>query len=207
MEEKKVIKTKKELEMEKAEKEKASGKEKPKMEKEVKIEKEEIPVKKEEETSEETSETETTKVEDTLERGRSAAQKLFDDMINTFRDKQGDFEKAMSDYSPSSAKIAMDVIETDDSIIVKTDLPGVKKEDIVIDLGEDSLEVMAIFEDESEYKDSNFIKKERRYGESKRSVNINKPILMDEATAKFENGVLTVTIPKQEKKRQQLKLE
>ena len=202
MEEKKVIKTKKELEMEKAEKEKASGKEKPKMEKEVKTEVEEIPVEKEEETSE----TETTAVEDTIEKGRSAAQKLFDDMISTFRDKQGDFEKAMSDYSPSN-KMAMDVIETDDSIIVKTDLPGVKKEDIVIDLSEDSLEVMAIFEDESEYKGDNFIKKERRYGESKRSVNINKPIKMDEAIAKFENGVLTVTIPKQEKKKQQLKLE
>ena len=203
MEEKKVIKTKKELEMEKAEKEKASGKEKPTIKKEVKAEGEKIPVEKEEETSE----TETTTVEDTLERGRSAAQKLFDDMISTFRDKQGDFEKAMSEYSPSSSKMAMDVIETDESIVVKTDLPGVKKEDIVIDLSEDSLEVMAIFEDESEFKGDNFIKKERRYGEAKRSVNINKPISMDEATAKFENGVLTVTIPKQEKKRQQLKLE
>ena len=216
MEEKKVIKTKKELEMEKAEKEKSAGKEEAKSQKEVKSGGEEIPVEKEKGTSEEeipvekeeaTSEEETTTVEKQIEKGRSAAQKIFDDMINTFRDKQGDFEKAMTDYTASSAKIAMDVIETDDNIIVKTDLPGVNKEDIIIDLSEDTLEVMAIFEDESEYKDSNFIKKERRYGESKRSVNINKPILMDEATAKFENGVLTVTIPKQEKKRQQLKLE
>ena len=203
MEEKKIIKTRKELEMEKAEKAKTTGKEEVKMEKEVKVEGEEIPVEKEEETTEK----EPTSVESRIEQGRSAAQKIFDDMINTFRDKQGDFEKAMSDYSPSSAKMAMDLIETDNDIIVKTDLPGVKKEDIVIDLSEDMLEVMAIFEDESENKGDNFIKKERRYGEAKRSVNITKPISMDEATAKFENGVLTVTIPKQEKKKHHLKLE
>ena len=188
MEEKKVIKTKKELEMEK------SG------EKEV----EEVPV----ETKETTEEPEEEKpVEKTLEKGRTTAQKIFEDMISTFRDKQGDFEKAMSDYTASSAKLAMDVVETDNDIIVKADLPGVKKEDIVIDLTEDSLEIMAIFEDESEFKGENFIKKERRYGESKRSISLPKMVKIDEASAKFDNGVLTVTIPKEEKKRHTLSVE
>lgn len=195
MVEKKVIKTKKELEMEKA------GKTGVKMEKREKSE--EVPVEKEEVTAE----TETAPMEKRLEKGRTTAQKIFEDMINTFRDKQGDFEKAMSDYTASSAKMAMDVIETDDTIIVKTDLPGVKKEDIVIDLSEDALEVMAIFEDEAKFEGENFIKKERRYGESKRSVSINQPIKIDESSAKFDNGVLTVTIPKEEKKKHQLKLE
>lgn len=197
MEEKKVIKTKKELEMEKG------GKEEVKEEKEVKTEGEEVPVEKEETTTE----TETSDVEKSLEKGRSTAQKIFEDMISTFRDKQGDFEKAMSEYTASTAKIATDVIETDDDIIVKTDLPGVKKEDIVIDLSEDMLEIMAIFEDESEFKGNNFVKKERRYGEAKRRVSITQPIKIEEASAKFDNGVLTVTIPKQEKQRHQLKLE
>ncbi len=195
MVEKKVIKTRKELEMEKG------GEEEVKVEKEVK--EEGVPVEKEETTIE----TDTSAVEKKLEKGRSGAQRIFEDMINTFRDKQGDFEKAMSEYTASSAKIAMDVIDTDDSIIVKTDLPGVKKEDIVIDLSEDMLEVMAIFEDESEYKGEDFLKKERRYGEAKRSVAITQPIKIEESSAKFDNGVLTVIIPKEEKKRHQLKLE
>jgi HSP20 family protein len=195
--EKKVIKTKKELEMEKG------GQKEVKMEKEVKKEGEEVPVEKEEITTE----TETSPMEKRLEKGRTSAQKIFEDMINTFRDKQGDFEKAMSEYTASSNKIAMDVIETDDEIIIKTDLPGVKKEYIVIDLSEDSLEVMAIFEDESEFEGGNFIKKERRYGEAKRSVSITEPIKIEESSAKFDNGVLTITIPKEEKKKHQLKLE
>jgi HSP20 family protein len=195
MEEKKVIKTKKEIEMEKG------GEKEVKMEKEVKTEGGEVPVETEETTEAEPMETK-------LEKGRSTAQKMFEDMINTFRDKQGDFEKAMSEYTASSTgKIAMDVIETDTDIIVKTDLPGVKKEDIVIDLSEDALEVMAIFEDESEFEGEDFIKKERRYGEAKRSVSITQPIKIDEASAKFDNGVLTVTIPKEEKKRHQLSVE
>ncbi len=192
MEEKKVIKTKKELEMEKGGKEEI---------KEVKTE--EVPVEKEETTTE----SETTPVEKHLERGRNTAQKIFDDMINTFRDKQGDFEKAMTEYTASTAKIAMDVIETDNDIIVKTDLPGVEKEDIAIDLSEDVLEVSAVFDDESEFEGENFIKQERRYGESKRSVSISQSIKIDESRAKFDNGVLTVTIPKEEKRKHQLKLE
>lgn len=190
--EKKVIKTKKELEMEKGE------------EKEVKREKkvEEVPVETEETTTEEAA-----PVEKRLEKGKMTAQKIFEDMINTFREKQGDFEKAMSEYTASSAKLAMDVVETENDIVVKADLPGVKKEDIVIDLTEDSLEIMAIFEDESEFKGDNFIKKERRYGESKRSISLPQMVKIEEASAKFDNGVLTVTIPKEEKKRHILSVE
>jgi HSP20 family protein len=189
MEDKKVIKTKKELEMERAAKE----------ESEIGTGAEEVPV--------DTETTEEKPVERTLEKGRNTAQKIFEDMISTFRDKQGDFEKAMSEYTASSARVPMDVVETDNDIVVKVDLPGVKKEDIVIDLTEDSLEIMAIFEDESEFKGDNFIKKERRYGESKRAISLPKMVKIEEARAKFDNGVLRVTIPKEEKKRHTLSVE
>lgn len=199
MVEKKVIKTKKELEMER---EAQKGTQ---MKKETKTEGEEVPV--ETEHAETETEEDTTAMDKRLEKGRNTAQKIFEDMINTFRDKQGDFEKAMSDYTASSSKMAMDVVETDDDVLVKADLPGVKKEDIVIDLTEDTLEVMAIFSDESEFKGDNFIRKERRYGETKRTISLPQMVKIEEATAKFDNGVLTITIPKEEKRRHQLKLE
>lgn len=200
MEEKKVIKTRKELEMEQG------GEKEIKMEKEVKMEGDTVPIETEEITTT-TTESSSTPMEKKIEKGRSTAQKIFEDMINTFRDRQGDFEKAMSEYTATSGKMAMDVVETENDIVVKADLPGVKKEDIVIDLTEDSLEIMAIFEDESEFKGNNFIKKERKYGEAKRSVSLPQMVKIEEATAKFDNGVLTVIIPKEEKRRHQLKLE
>lgn len=188
MVEKKEIKTKKEMEMEKAEGE-------------------EVPVEEVEkiETEPETK----SEWEMKAEKGRGAAQKFFDDMISTFRERGGDFEKALSEYTAAApSKLMMDVIETEDSVIVKADIPGVKKEDIVIDLTEDSLEIMAKFEEEITEEGKNFIKKERKYGEARRSLILPEVVKVKEASAKFDNGVLTVTLPKlEEKKRFQVKVD
>jgi len=125
---------------------------------------------------------------------------MFNDMVSTIREKQEELEKAVADYTSNvPAKPVMDVIEDEENLIVKTDLPGVKKEDIKIDITEDTLEITANFEEETEVEDVNFIKRERRYGEATRLMKLPAKILINESTAKFENGVLTVTLPKLEK--------
>jgi len=209
MVEKKEIKTKKELEMEKTEKEVPVSKStEPEIVEEVKVKKvEKLPDEPEVETEPESERKK--EWEARAERGRGAAQKFFDDMIGTFRERGGDFEKALSEYTASApSKLTTDLIETDGSIIVKADLPGVKKEDIVIDLTEDSIEIFAKFEEETEEEGVNFIKKERRYGEARRSLILPEAIKVKETSAKFDNGVLTVTLPKlEEKKRFQVKVD
>ncbi len=209
MVEKKEIKTKKELEMEKTEKEVPVSKStEPEVVEEVKVKKvEKLPDEPEVETEPESERKK--EWEARAERGRGAAQKFFDDMIGTFRERGGDFEKALSEYTASApSKLTTDLIETDGSIIVKADLPGVKKEDIVIDLTEDSIEIFAKFEEETEEEGVNFIKKERRYGEARRSLILPEAIKVKETSAKFDNGVLTVTLPKlEEKKRFQVKVD
>ena len=209
MVEKKEIKTKKELEMEKAEKaEKEVPVSKSAEPEEVEVEEvEKLPDEPEVETEPETEKK--SEWETKAERGRGAAQKFFDDMIGTFRERGGDFEKALSEYTASApGKLTTDLIETDGSIIVKADLPGVKKEDIIIDLTDDSIEIFAKFEEEIEEEGKNFIKKERRYGEAKRSLILPEAIKVKETSAKFDNGVLTVTLPKlEEKKRFQVKVD
>ena len=209
MVEKKEIKTKKELEMEKAEKEVPLSKStEPEVVEEVKVKKvEKLPDEPEVETEPESERK--NEWEARAERGRGAAQKFFDDMIGTFRERGGDFEKALSEYTASApSKLTTDLIETDGSIIVKADLPGVKKEDIVIDLTDDSIEIFAKFEEETEEEGVNFIKKERRYGEARRSLILPEAIKVKETSAKFDNGVLTVILPKlEEKKRFQVKVD
>ncbi len=205
MVEKKEIKTKKELEMEKTEKEVPVAKTESTEPENV----EEIKVEKVEKLQDE-PETETkSEWETRAERGRGAAQKFFDDMIGTFRERGGDFEKALSEYTASApSKLTTDLIETDGSLIVKADLPGVKKEDIVIDLTDDSIEIFAKFEEETEEEGKKFIKKERRYGEARRSLILPEAVKVKETSAKFDNGVLTVTLPKlEEKKRFQVKVD
>jgi HSP20 family protein len=131
---------------------------------------------------------------------RGVAEQMFNDMVGTIREKQEELEKAVADYTSNvPAKPVMDVIEDDANIIVKTDLPGVKKEDIKIDITEDTLEITANFEEETEVEDVNYLRRERRYGEARRLMKLPAKILMNDSTAKFENGVLTVTLPKLEK--------
>ena len=132
---------------------------------------------------------------------RYVAEQMFNDMVGTIREKQDEFEKTISDYtSKVPEKLSMDIMEDDEKIMVKTDLPGVNKENIKIDITEDSLEIIANFENEVEVEGVNYIKRERKYGESNRVIVLPAKIAMDEATAKFEDGVLTVTLPKLEKK-------
>lgn len=132
---------------------------------------------------------------------RYVAEQMFNDMVDTIREKQDGFERAISDYtSKVPEKLIMDVMEDDENIIVKIDIPGVKKDDIKIDITEDSLGVMAKFKRELEVEDVNYIKRERKHGEANRIIVLPAKIIMDETTAKFENGVLTVTLPKLEKK-------
>jgi HSP20 family protein len=130
--------------------------------------------------------------------GRSQAESILDNIFNSFRSTQEDVSKAISDYTMSMEKPLADVIETVDKIIVKTDLPGVKKEDVDVRLTEDSVEITAAFEEEYDEEDVNYIRKERNYGESQRFIQLPTKVKVKDAVAKFENSVLTITLPKLE---------
>ena len=56
------------------------------------------------------------------------------DIVSTIRDKQEELGKSLSDYTSSFQKPLADILETETSFIIITDLPGVKKEDIDIDI-------------------------------------------------------------------------
>jgi HSP20 family protein len=126
---------------------------------------------------------------------------MLSDIVNTIREKQEELGKSLSDYTTSFEKPLADVMETGKSIIVITDLPGVKKEDIDIDISEDSIDIVAKFDDEIEEEGANYIKKERSYGETRRSINLTAKIDVKKATAKFNDSILTVKLPKMEEEK------
>jgi len=125
---------------------------------------------------------------------------MFNDIIGTIKESQNDLEKTISGYASGSNKLLIDIIEDNNNIIVKTDIPGVIKENIKIDITEETLEIIANFRDEILTEGANYIKRERRSDVLKRLVTLPAKIIIDDATAGFENGVLTVTLPKIEKK-------
>ena len=96
----------------------------------------------------------------------------------------------------NGSDLAVDMYETKDDVIVKATLPGVKPEDVEITITGDTLNIRGETRDETETKDKDYIRRERRYGEFARSVTLPAGLQTDKADAKFDNGVLTLQIPK-----------
>lgn len=95
-------------------------------------------------------------------------------------------------------RLALDVRESDDDLTVQASIPGVKPEDIDISVTGDSLTIKGETREEKEEKEGNYHMRERRYGAFRRTINLPTPVKADEAEAEFQDGVLTLTLPKVE---------
>lgn len=91
-----------------------------------------------------------------------------------------------------------DLSETDESYKIRLDLPGVDKDDIQVDLQNHTLTIRGERKDVSEEEDERFHRIEKRYGSFSRSFTLPDVDEGGKAEAQFENGVLTVTIPRTE---------
>jgi len=132
---------------------------------------------------------------------RSAVEELFNDFVDSIKEKQEDIGKTINDYTSNlSPKPNMDIIEDDENIMVITDLPGLKKENIKIDLTEDSIEITAQCNEENQFDNHDFVRRERTYNKLNRIVSLPEKVDIHGSSAKFENGVLTVVLPKLENK-------
>ncbi len=95
-----------------------------------------------------------------------------------------------------------DVIETENEIQVVTDMPGFRRDEIDIDLENNILTISGEKRDErSEGEEGMYHLAERRYGRCARSFVLPRDVEQDQIHARFEDGVLTVAIPKSEKAR------
>ncbi len=94
---------------------------------------------------------------------------------------------------------ALDIEETKDSIIVRAEIPGMKKEDIKIQTLGENLLISGERKHESEEKDRHFHRIERSYGKFQRLVKLPLEVQSDKAKASYKEGVLEITFPKSEK--------
>jgi HSP20 family protein len=93
----------------------------------------------------------------------------------------------------------MDVIERDNEFVVKTEMPGVKKDDIEVSMENGVLTISAETKSETEAKEGDrVIRQERRYGKYLRSLRLGKEIDEKKVKANYKDGVLELTLPKAE---------
>ena len=88
--------------------------------------------------------------------------------------------------------------QTDDEIVVKAVLPGIKADEVQINVTGDMLTLKGEMNHEEEKKDKAWHIREQRWGQFERSVPLPTQVIADQAKAEFENGILTITLPKAE---------
>lgn len=92
----------------------------------------------------------------------------------------------------------VDIHEDANSITVKADLPGIKQEDIDIQLSNDTLTLSGARKFEDEERKANYVRVERAYGSFQRTFTLGVPVDADKIRASFKDGVLTIDLPKSE---------
>ena len=94
---------------------------------------------------------------------------------------------------------AMDVYETDDEVVVTVELAGLSAEDVDVSVEDSTLTVSGSREFSSEVNEENYHRIERRYGAFSRAVSLPSQVDTSKVDARFEDGVLTVDVPKIDK--------
>jgi len=90
---------------------------------------------------------------------------------------------------------AVDVVRDNGNLVVRADVPGIKPEDVKIEVEDDILTVSGEHEERKEDKDKHFLRRERRYGSFTRSMALPPGVEAKKIKAKTHDGVVEVTIP------------
>jgi HSP20 family protein len=122
---------------------------------------------------------------------RDAMDRLFDDA----------FTRPFSPIRNGGAtwsSLPIDMYQTNDDVVVKAVVPGFRPEQVQINVTGDVLTIRGETGQEEETKEKSWHIREHRFGSFERSVALPVNVVSDKATAEFENGVLTITLPKAE---------
>lgn len=103
---------------------------------------------------------------------------------------------------------AVDIFETPESIVLKAELPGITKDDIFVEVKDNTLSLKGEKKFEKEVKEENYHRVERSYGSFQRAFTLPSTGQQDKVKAKFKDGILQIVLPKvEEAKPKQIKVE
>ncbi len=105
------------------------------------------------------------------------------------------------DISMCAWKPTVNIYETDEAIILKAELPGIKKEDVSVEVKDNVLTLKGERAEDKEVKEENYFRKERCFGTFSRAFNLHYRVQPDKIKAKFKDGVLEIEVPKPEEEK------
>lgn len=115
--------------------------------------------------------------------------RLFDGMLPATEREETDF----FNWQPS-----VDTIEKDNAVEIRAELPGIKKDDISIDVRGNVLTLSGERNYDEDVNEENFYRKERFYGKFQRAFTLSDNVDADNIDAHFDEGILKITVPKTE---------
>lgn len=120
---------------------------------------------------------------------------MFSDLFTDF------FENALSANPTDNTWPRVDVEETGENYLIKAEIPGISKENINIEINNNMLSISGEKKEEKEVNEKNIYRKETFSGSFCRSFSLPENVNTDNIDAKFENGMLTLSIPKEENRK------
>jgi HSP20 family protein len=127
---------------------------------------------------------------------------MLSDMDRVFDDFRSEWENIfLAPRSLANEMVRQPLVDLADNgkeYLVKAEIPGIKKEDLRIEVTQDSLEISGetSVEEKEEDKETGYIRKERRYSRFYRALPLPENVLTDKVEAELADGVLTVKLPK-----------
>jgi len=121
---------------------------------------------------------------------RDAMDRLFDEAFTR--------PWGLTDGGRLAAVPSVDMFETENDVVIKAVLPGMKAEDVDINVTGEMLTIKGETKEKNEIKEKAYHIREQRWGSFERSLVMPTTVLSDKAKAEFEDGILTITLPKAE---------
>ncbi|NLX62389.1 MAG: Hsp20/alpha crystallin family protein [Tissierellia bacterium] len=121
---------------------------------------------------------------------RGLSRRIFD-LDRIFDDMLDELDYRFFSYNP----MRVDIRETDDKYLLEAELPGVNKDDIIIEVRNDIMTISVERNEEIREERENYIRRERRFGSFRRSFPVE-DVEQDKIDARFENGILYLELPK-----------
>ena len=108
------------------------------------------------------------------------------------------FPRDLMPSAMTAVVIPLDVLDTGQALVIQTNLPGVKPEEVNISVTGNTLTIKGSLQERHEFEGAHYLRHERRTADFSRTVNLPVEVDAERGEARFKDGVLTLTLPKAE---------
>jgi len=133
--------------------------------------------------------------------------RVFKEMYDIMTEMEREFNAMRKEFTQDYKMPLIDIYETNGEIVIKAEMPGVRKEDIVLNVTPTTVEIQAELKEEQEENVKNYYKKERVMKRYYRSISLPTKISTEDVKAKFKDGLLIIRLKKEKAEKKRVDIE